>query len=132
MTDQRTWVFVANRILTEQEVLRINDELNAFVSNWKTHGTPIDASGFCFEQAAIVIAANEAEVKASGCSIDKITHLVRSLGSSLDIDFFNRFNVLNRSDACNWTLEKYSPHIANTCISANIISLNQLNQLIIN
>jgi len=132
MTDQRTWVFVANRTLTEQEVLRINDELNTFVSNWKTHGTPIDASGFCFEHAAIVISANEAEVKASGCSIDKITHLVRSLGSSLEIDFFNRFNVLNRSDAGNWTLEKYSPHIANTCISANIISLDQLNQLIIN
>jgi hypothetical protein len=132
MTDQRTWVFVANRTLNEQEVLRINDELNAFVSNWKTHGTPIDATGFCFEHAAIVISANEAEVKASGCSIDKITHLVRSLGSSLEIDFFNRFNVLNRSDAGNWTLEKYSPHIANTCISANIISLNQLNQLIIN
>jgi hypothetical protein len=132
MTDQRTWVFVANRTLTEQEVLRINNELNTFVSNWKTHGTPIDASGFCFEHAAIVIAANEAEVKASGCSIDKITHLVRSLGSSLEIDFFNRFNVLNRSDAGNWTLEKYSPHNANTCINANIISLNQLNQLIIN
>ena len=132
MTDQRTWVFVANRTLNEQEVLRINDELNAFVSNWKTHGTPIDATGFCFEHAAIVISANEAEVKASGCSIDKITHLVRSLGSSLEIDFFNRFNVLNRSDAGNWTLEKYSPHIANTCISANIISLDQLNQLIIN
>jgi hypothetical protein len=106
--------------------------LNTFVSNWKTHGTPIDASGFCFEHAAIVIAANEAEVKASGCSIDKITHLVRSLGTSLEIDFFNRFNVLNRSDAGNWTLEKYSPHNANTCINANIISLNQLNQLIIN
>jgi hypothetical protein len=132
MTDQRTWVFVANRTLNEQEVLRINDELNAFVSNWKTHGTPIDATGFCFEHAAIVISANEAEVKASGCSIDKITHLVRSLGSSLEIDFFNRFNVLNRSDAGNWTLEKYSPHITNTCINANIISLNQLNQLIIN
>jgi len=132
MTDQRTWVFVANRTLNEEEVLRINDELNAFVSNWKTHGTPIDASGFCYEQAAIVIAANEAEVKASGCSIDKITHLVRSLGTSLEIDFFNRFNVLNRSDAGNWTIEKYSPQNANTCINANIISLNQLNQLIIN
>ena len=132
MTDQRTWVFVANRTLNEEEVLRINDELNAFVSNWKTHGTPIDASGFCFEQAAIVISANEAEVKASGCSIDKITHLVRSLGTSLEIDFFNRFNVLNRSDAGNWTIEKYSPQNANTCINANIISLNQLNQLIIN
>ena len=132
MTDQRTWVFIANRKMNEEEAIRINNELNAFVSTWKTHGTPIDASGFCFEHAAIVIAANEAEVKASGCSIDKITHVVRSLGSTLDIDFFNRFNVLNRTDSGEWGIEKYAPHNANSCINANIISLNQLNQLIIN
>jgi len=132
MTDQRTWVFVADRKMNEEEAIRINDELQRFVSNWKTHGTPIDASGFCFEHAAIVIAANEAEVKASGCSIDKINQLVRSLGSKLDIDFFNRFNVLHRMDSGQWDIERYSPHNANSCINANIISLNQLNQLIIN
>ena len=132
MTDQRTWVFIADRKMNEEEVLRINDELHRFVSNWKTHGTPIDASGFCFEHAAIVIAANEAEVKASGCSIDKINQLVRSLGSTLDIDFFNRFNVLHRMDSGQWDIERYSPHNANSCINANIISLNQLNQLIFN
>ena len=132
MTDQRTWVFIADRKMNEVEVLRINDELHRFVSNWKTHGTPIDASGFCFEHAAIVIAANEAEVKASGCSIDKINQLVRSLGSTLDIDFFNRFNVLHRMDSGQWDIERYSPHNANSCINANIISLNQLNQLIFN
>lgn len=131
MTDQRTWVFVANRKMNKEEVLRINDEIQRFVSNWKTHGTPIEASGFCFEQAAIVIAANEAEVQASGCSIDKINQLVRSLGSTLDIDFFNRFNVLNRMDSGQWDIERYAPHNANTCINANIISLNQLNQLIL-
>jgi len=132
MTDQRTWVFVADRKMNEEEAIRINDELQRFVSNWKTHGKPIDASGFCFEYAAIVIAANEAEVQASGCSIDKINQLVRSLGSTLGIDFFNRFNVLTRTDSGEWHIERYSPHIANTCINANVISLNQLNQLIIN
>lgn len=132
MTDHRTWVFIANRKMIEEESLWVNDELQRFVSNWKTHGAPIDASGFCFEHAAIVIAANEAEVKASGCSIDQINQLVRSLGSTFDIDFFNRFNVLHRTDAGVWHIERYSPHNANTCINANIISLNQLNQLILN
>ena len=132
MTDQRTWVFVANRMLNTEEVFIVNNTLSTFVSNWKTHGKPIDASGFCFEHAAIVIAANEAEVKASGCSIDKINQLVRSLGSTLDIDFFNRFNVLHRTNSGEWHIERYAPHNANTCINANIISLNQLNQLILN
>lgn len=116
--------------MNEEEVLRVNEALKTFVSNWKTHGTPIDASGFCFEQAALVISANESEVQASGCSIDKINQLVRSLGSALDIDFFNRFNVLNQTDSGEWLIERYATHNANTCISANIISLNQLNKLL--
>jgi hypothetical protein len=132
MTDQRTWVFIANRMLNAEEVTIVNDTLNTFVSNWKTHGTPIDAHGFCIACAAIVIAANEAEVKASGCSIDKITHTVRALGEHLGIDFFDRFNVLNRTNSGEWEIKQYSPQIANSCINSNILSLKELNQLIIN
>lgn len=128
MTDQRTWVFIANRKLGEEEVLQINDELQRFVSHWKTHGTPIEALGFCFEHAAIVIAANEAEVKASGCSIDKITHLVRSLGDRLGIDFFDRFNVLCKNEKGEWYLDRYHQENASVSIHAMILSYLEFNK----
>ncbi|MFM7596526.1 MAG: hypothetical protein ACKO4Y_10130 [Flavobacteriales bacterium] len=129
--DQRTWVFIANRMMSDHEVEAIQEALSHFVSSWKTHGTPIQANGFCVEKAVVVIAANESEVQASGCSIDKINQLIHTLGTSLGIDFFNRFNVLNRTDDGHWAIERYSPQNANTCINANIISLNELNQLLI-
>jgi hypothetical protein len=125
MTDQRTWVFVANRTLNDEEVIRVNDALNAFVSNWKTHGTPIDASGFCFEKAVIVIVANEAEVRASGCSIDKIIHFVRSLGDSLGIDFFDRFNVLCKNVNGEWLLDRYHKENASVSINSMIHSYQE-------
>ena len=128
MTDHRTWVFIANRKMNEEEAIRINDELQRFVSNWKTHGKPIDASGFCFEHAAIVIAANEAEVQASGCSIDKITHLVRSLGDSLGIDFFDRFNVLCKNDKGEWVLDRYHRENASVSINSMILSYLEFNK----
>jgi hypothetical protein len=124
MIDQRTWVFVANRMLNTEEVFIVNNTLSTFVSNWKTHGTPIDAQGFCFECAAVVIAANEAEVKASGCSIDKITHTVRSLGEQLGIDFFDRFNVLCKNEKGEWYLDRY--HHGNASVSIHSMILSHL------
>jgi len=128
MTDQRTWVFIASRKLGEEEVLQINIELQDFVSNWKTHGTPIEAHGFVFEYAAVVIAANESEVKASGCSIDKITHLVRSLGERFGIDFFDRFNVLIKNQNGEWVLDRYHPNNAELSIHSMILSYLEFNK----
>ena len=130
--DRRTWVFVANRFMTSDEVERVNNALEQFVATWSTHGTPIDATAFCFESAVVVIAANESEVQASGCSIDKINQLMRALGQQINIDFFDRFNVLNRNESGGWAIEKYTANNANSCVSATITSLDQLNQLILN
>ena len=128
MKDQRTWVFVANRIMTEQEVDAIQEALESFVSSWKTHGTPIQANGFCFQRASIVIAANEKEVKASGCSIDKIMHTIRAIGEDVGIDFFDRFNVLCKNDNGDWILDRYHLGNASTSINSMIVSLMEFNK----
>ena len=130
--DRRTWVFIANRFMSIDEEEEVNKALSHFVATWSTHGTPIDATAFCFESAVVVIAANESEVQASGCSIDKINQLMRALGQQINIDFFNRFNVLNRNESGEWAIEKYTANNANSCVSATITSLDQLNQLILN
>jgi hypothetical protein len=43
----------------------------------------------------LVISVDEKIVSASGCSIDSSVHFVKSLGSELKVDFFNRMNVLS-------------------------------------
>lgn len=125
--DLRTWIFVANRKLTDVESAQVETALQDFVRSWSSHGTPLKASAFCFEQAAIVVAADELVAKASGCSIDKITHLVKGLGQQLNVDFFDRFNVL-RKDADEWNIVRYSQEVQAQCISASIVSLEEFNK----
>ena len=123
--DRRTWVFVANRFMTSDEVERVNNALEQFVATWSTHGTPIDATAFCFESAVVVIAANESEVQASGCSIDKINQLIRTIGQQINLDFFDRFNVLNHNESGGWELKRYSSELASQCISPAITTLSE-------
>ena len=78
----------------------------------------------------MVLIANERDVQASGCSIDKINRWVQSLGETLGIDFFDRFNVLVENEDGVWTLERFNPQNANKAITANLTSSNELNRLL--
>ncbi|NBP29022.1 MAG: hypothetical protein EBV23_05495 [Flavobacteriia bacterium] len=125
--DLRTWVFVANRKLTDVESAQVENALQDFLATWSSHGTPLKASAFCFEQAAIVVAADELVAKASGCSIDKITHLVQALGQQLNVDFFDRFNVLQKQTD-EWNIVRFHPEFHAQCISASMVSLEEFNK----
>ncbi|MFT6324685.1 MAG: hypothetical protein ACJAWO_002250 [Halieaceae bacterium] len=41
-----------------------------------------------------MLAVDEQVANASGCSIDKSVHFISDLGSKLNIDFFNRLNLV--------------------------------------
>ena len=126
--DVRTWVFVANRKLTDVESAQVENALQDFVVTWSSHGTPLKASAFCFEQAAIVVAADEFVAKASGCSIDKITHLVRVLGQQLNVDFFDRFNVLIRKSD-EWVISTYNSAYLSDSIHSGILSMEEFHKI---
>lgn len=129
--DLRTWVFVANRKLTDSESEQVENALQDFVATWSSHGNQLKASAFCFEQASIVVVADELVAKASGCSIDKITHLVQAIGQELKVDFFNRFNVLIReSDA--WVISTYNPAYFSNSIHSGILSMTEFGKIINN
>lgn len=90
----RVWVFQANRQLNAEESQFINDTFQLFLPQWQTHGKPLRAQAAVVYNHMLLIAADEAFQSASGCSIDKLTYQVKKLGEGLNIDFFNRLNVL--------------------------------------
>lgn len=116
--DARLWVFVGDRKMSATEISWLNESLTQFVSSWQTHGKSLDAIGFVLHEAALVIVANENAVKASGCSMDKINHLVKDAGSQLSIDFFNRMNVLLPDTEGNYELARYDMGAKNMIHSA--------------
>jgi hypothetical protein len=91
----------------------------------------LKASAFCFQQSAIVVAADELVAKASGCSIDKITHLVQALGQQLSVDFFDRFNVLIR-ESDEWVISTYNPAYLSNSIHSGLLSMTEFRKIINN
>ena len=86
----------------------------------------MNASGFVFAQSALVLVANEDGVKASGCSMDKINHLVKQMGSVLGIDYFNRMNTLVWANN-TWQLSTFSLTETRKTVSAMTQVLGELN-----
>jgi len=121
----RVWVFIGARPLDATESQWANEQLSSFTASWQTHGKAMNATGFVFEKHALVIVANEEGVQASGCSMDKINHLVRQMGSELGIDFFARMNTLVKEND-QWILSPFNPSESRHYISAATQLLGEL------
>jgi len=121
----RVLVFIGARPLDATEIQWANEQLSSFTATWQTHGKAMNATGFVFEKHAIVIVANEEGVQASGCSMDKINHLVRQMGSELGIDFFARMNTLVKENE-QWELAKFDPTESRHFVSASTQLLGEL------
>ncbi len=109
----RIWIFLSDRLLTEEEEAQLSNELNNFVLGWQAHGVDLVASAEVLHNSIVVIGVDEHKEPPSGCSIDKAFKLLKSFGESNAIDFFNRL-LLNIS----------------YCNSAKIVTREQVQELI--
>jgi hypothetical protein len=86
----RIWVYQASRNLLAPELDQIKQILTQSCQNWEAHGAPLQASFEIKYNQVIIVAVNEAMNAASGCSIDASTRWFKSLGETLQVDFFSR------------------------------------------
>ncbi len=121
----RVWVFIGKRALDATETAWANEQLVAFTQTWQSHGNPMNATGFVFENYALVIVANDSGVQASGCSMDKINHQIRKMGTELGVDYFERMNTLVWEND-NWALSTFSPSETRRTVSAGTQLLVEL------
>jgi len=91
--DARVWVYQSNRALTEQEVKELKAEGEKFVSGWSAHGAALNASFDVLYDRFIVLAVDEKQALASGCSIDKSVHFIKQLEQQLNLNLFDRMQV---------------------------------------
>lgn len=91
--NSRIWIYQSDRILTSSEVSFIKNQGKLFIEGWNAHGAKLTAGVDVIHDLFLVIAANEEEIMASGCSIDASVRFVRELQSILQVDFFNRLVV---------------------------------------
>ena len=77
--DSKVWVYQANRSFSLQEALDIEEMLNDFASQWKSHGIPVKGAGYLFFGQFIILMADETATGVSGCSTDSSVRLIKDI-----------------------------------------------------
>jgi hypothetical protein len=95
----RLWVYVADRLLTTSENDRVAENAERFTAAWVAHGTELTASWKLQGSRILLIALDEGQAGASGCSIDASVHFMQRLGEkeAPAIDWLRRDQVLHRT-----------------------------------
>ena len=92
----RVWVYQSNRPLSDAEVNEITASGNNFIAEWSAHGASLKASFEVLYNRFIVIAVDEQQALASGCSIDKSLKFIKELEQQFDLNLFDRLQVAYR------------------------------------
>jgi hypothetical protein len=89
----RVWVYKSPTAFTVEQRERVLTEGAAFVNNWAAHGAALDACVDVLYDRFLVVAVDEEQAMASGCSIDKSVRFVQDLERSLGIPLTDRMVV---------------------------------------
>jgi hypothetical protein len=91
--DSRVWIYQSSRMFSLGEAIQIEDLLNHFVENWKSHGTPVKGFGTMFFGQFIILMADEQATGVSGCSTDSSVRLIKEIEQLYKVSMFDRQNL---------------------------------------
>jgi hypothetical protein len=86
----RVWIYQSSRLFTITEAFQIEDLLNAFVSEWNSHGVPVKGFANLFFGQFILLMADERASMVSGCSTDSSVRLIKEMESRFKVNLFDR------------------------------------------
>jgi hypothetical protein len=92
----RVWIYQADKKLTDQEALLIQQELDKFATSWTAHNNQLKAKGEVRYNRFLILIVDESQAGASGCSIDKSVHFMKQIEQHFNINLFDRFNLAYR------------------------------------
>ena len=94
----RLWIYKATRGLSEAEQSLIRDRGALFAADWSAHGAQLDACVDVVIDRYVLIAVDEDQARASGCSIDKSVAFIKSLEHDLQLSLTDRMVVAYEKD----------------------------------
>lgn len=90
----RAWVYKAARDLGQAEQRLIRERGAVFTASWAAHGALLDACVDVLHDRFVVVAVDEAQAQASGCSIDKSVGFIKQLEQDLNLMLTDRMVVV--------------------------------------
>lgn len=91
----KLWVYPLARPLAGAEAALVRERLDAFLAEWNSHGAPVRGGYEIFEGRFVLIAGYLAD-GVSGCSIDSMMRVMKTLREENGIDGFDRSLVFFR------------------------------------
>ncbi len=90
---KKVWIYLSDKELKGDLLNSVLRAGNDFVSNWKAHEMPLNATFEVQNDRFIVVSVDETTYNASGCSIDKLLRLVKQLETDHQLQLLNRLLV---------------------------------------
>lgn len=92
--ESKVWIYTADRFLDETDQGLIAQAMALFLPQWAAHGDSLFGDFVIVEDRMLVLAVDESKISASGCSIDTSVRFIKELGEKINVDFFNRMNMI--------------------------------------
>ncbi len=124
----KIWIYQADRSFTDQEIGEIRQELDAFIEEWTTHGSNLKAGYEIRYKSFIILALDQSEISASGCSIDASVRFIQELEKKYNVVLLDKMNVSYKQGeyVAYKPLNEFKKMAKQKAVSKNTIVFNNL------
>lgn len=124
----RVWVYQANRSFSEEEFTELRSLLDEFITQWTAHGSQLKAGYDLPYNRFIVIALDQSQASASGCSIDASVRFIQSLEEKFKVELLDKMNVSYKQGefVAYKPLQDFRKMAKEKAVSGNTIVFNNL------
>ena len=124
--ESRMWFYGLKQPMSLAQKSELSAIMDEFVSSWKAHGSQLAAAFRIVFDQFLIIAVDESQQQATGCSIDKSVHLLQAFGKKHEVDFFNRMLIFVQSHEgfVSFSPSELKVEIANNNLDGSSIVLN--------
>lgn len=89
----RIWIYQSNRKFSEEEIELIEKRLQKFCESWNTHGTLMPTSFAVKDSQLVMLAVDESQLGASGCSIDSSVRILAEIEAQIGVNLIDQGKV---------------------------------------
>lgn len=89
----RVWLYQADTKFSDSDEKIIKDRMTSFCEGWNTHGNLMPTSFEVIESQILILAVDESNLGASGCSIDSSVRTLRELESLLKVNLTDQGKI---------------------------------------
>lgn len=124
----RIWIYQSNHPFKEEDLPKLNKELEQFIHEWTVHGANLSASYEIKYNRFIIIGVDEDYAATSGCSVDASVHFIQKLEQDYKVDLLDKMNVIFKQGEflAYKDLKDFKTMVKNRSVSPKTIVFNNL------